>query len=418
MTFKGTKEKEITAYNLYIGETHYYRVKAIYKDGSEDVSNARQLKTADIAPRNLWIDGMTNCRDLGGRNTVDGGRTRQGLLFRTAALDDTLSKSIITDLGREQFASAINPNTEIELRGGAKGEGGEYSTHEAYSEWSEDINYQYIPFAYENGKNLLFRNIEPVRKAFQVLGDENNYPIFFHCRIGTDRTGLIAFLVNSLCGVELQEVFQDYLFSDFGCIGKVPTVGQATDDSIAGYVETLRSFPGEKLQNKVYNFLMTAGVPSETLDNIINIMTEPGSVTGNENKQVYAESVENMDTNGMQIISSTDIRQPKKAVTFDSIGKKVTYKFESDFDFTTDLYANLVSKTTSGTLSGAFKVTVNGSPITVENTSFATNQLGFDRNIECWIPSKLGSINIDAGDNVIEIEALTNTSIKIWKRTA
>ena len=26
----------------------------------------------------------------------------------------------------------------------------------SYSEWSKDINYQFVPFAYENGKNLWF----------------------------------------------------------------------------------------------------------------------------------------------------------------------------------------------------------------------------------------------------------------------
>ena len=418
-TFEGDKDAtSITAYNLEIGQKYFYRIGAVDADDNVDYSNPRELETADAAPRNLYIDGMTNCRDLGGRHTVDGGRIKQGLFFRTAALDDSQSGSIITAKGKLQMKD-LGFKTEIELRGGSSGSGGEAKkeNESAYGE-GMNINFKYIPFAYSNGKNLLFRNIEPVRKVFDVLGEPSNYPVFFHCRIGTDRTGLIALLSNALLGVELQEIFQDYLFSDFCCIGKVPTVGQANEDSIAEYVEELKAFPGEKLQNKVYNFLLTAGVPKTKLDNMINFLTEPGSVTGNDVKKVEVETVAHMNTE--LTINTVDIttnfnqttRSPANYVEFKSSGQKVSYSFNSSEAFTADLYANLCSKTTSGTLSGAFKVTVNGTEVTVANTSFATSALGFDRNIECWIPSKLAEVSFIEGYNTVELESKGSTSIK------
>ena len=88
-------------------------------------------------------------------------------------------------------------------------------------------------------------------------------------------------------------------------------------------------------------------------------------------------------------------------------GNVLTWK-----SFTADLYANLCSKTTSGNLNTAFEVKVNGTAITVADTSFATSQLGFDSNIECWIPSKLGEVSINQGSNTVEITALKTTSIK------
>lgn len=418
-TFEGEKDAEsITAYNLEIGADYFYRIGAVDENGDIDYSNSRTLKTADIAPRNLYIDGMTNCRDLGGRNTVDGGRIKQGLFFRTAALDDSQSGSIITAKGKLQMKE-LGFKTEIELRGGSSGNGGEAKkdTESAYGE-GMDINFKYVPFAYSNGKNLLFRNIEPVRKVFDILGETSNYPVFFHCRIGTDRTGLIALLSNALLGVELQEIFQDYLFSDFGCIGKVSTVGQANEDSIAEYVEELKAFPGEKLQNKVYNFLLTAGVPKAKLDNMINFLTEPGSVKGNDVKKVDVQTVDHMTTD-LEVTTvditknlGTSTRSPAKYVTFNAANQKVTYTFNSSDAFTADLYANLCSKTTSGNLNTAFEVKVNGTTITVANTSFATKELGFDSNIECWIPSKLGEVSINKGSNTVEITALKTTSIK------
>ena len=234
----------------------------------------------------------------------------------------------------------------------------------------------------------------------------------------SDRTGLIALLSNALLGVELQEIFQDYLFSDFGCIGKVSTVGQANEDSIAEYVEELKAFPGEKLQNKVYNFLLTAGVPAQKLDNMINFLTEPGSVKGNDVKKVDVQTVDHMTTDldvttvDLTTNLGTSTRSPAKYVTFNAANQKVTYTFNASEPFTADLYANLCSKTTSGNLNTAFEVKVNGTAITVANTSFATKELGFDSNIECWIPSKLGEVSINQGSNTVEITALKTTSIK------
>lgn len=411
--------KTITSYNLEIGQKYFYRIGAFDENNDAEYSLVRELETADIAPRNLNVGGMTNCRDLGGRHTVDGGRIKQGLLFRTAALDDSQSGSIVNEEGKAVLKDVMKVKTEIELRGGSSGNGGEAKKEDvsAYGE-GMNINFKYVPFAYSNGKNLLFRNIEPVKKTFDVLGDTSNYPVFFHCRIGTDRTGLIALLVNALLGVELQEIYQDYLFSDFGCIGKVPTVGQANEDSIAEYVEELKAFPGEKLQNKVYNFLLTAGVPAAKLDNMINFLTEEGSVKGNDVKKVDVTTVDKMTTTLEKTVVDTTkdfnstTRSPANYVTFNAKNQKVTYTFSSDKAFTADLYANLCSKTTSGSLDKAFKVTLNDTEITVENTSFDTKKLGFDKNIECWIPSKLGSVSVKEGNNTIEIESLTTTSIK------
>ena len=42
------------------------------------------------------------------------------------------------------------------------------------------------------------RNAERLRKVFSVLGDVNNYPLFYHCRIGTDRTGICGVAINGL----------------------------------------------------------------------------------------------------------------------------------------------------------------------------------------------------------------------------
>lgn len=414
-------ENFVNVYNLYAGTEYYYRVKALYKDSEDfDVSDTYTLETAEATPRNLYVDGMTNCRDLGGKKTVDGGYIKQGLIYRTAALDDSQSGSIATAEGKRVLLEDLKVKTEIELRGNTNGQGGEAKNDNA-SALDASINYKFIPFAYQSGKNLLFRNIEPVRKTFEVLGNPDNYPVFFHCRIGTDRTGLIALLVNSLIGLDLQSIYQDYLFSDFGCIGKVPTVGQANDDSIAGYVNQLLEFPGDSLQNSVYNFLLTAGIPAETLDNVINTLTVEDSVLGNDSSKVFVADVADMVATGTTIVNNDSlsytekIRAPKNTAKFTEAGNKLTMTFDSDADFTADLYANLTSRSTSGALNTAFKVTLDGTEQTLETTSFKTTDLGFGSQADYWIPAKLVSgISVPKGEgHVLEIEALTSTAINM-----
>ena len=106
---------------------------------------------------------MTNCRDLGGRKTVDGGRIKQGYFYRTAALDDSQSGSIITAKGKLQMKD-LAFKTEIELRGGSNGNGGEAKkeNESAYGE-GMDINFKYIPFAYSNGKNLFIDRLRSIQ---------------------------------------------------------------------------------------------------------------------------------------------------------------------------------------------------------------------------------------------------------------
>ena len=151
---------------------------------------------------------------------------------------------------------------------------------------------------------------------------------------------------------------------------------------------------------------------------MINFLTEPGSVKGNDVKKVDVQTVDKMTTDldvttvDLTTNLGTSTRSPAKYVTFNAANQKVTYTFNSSDAFTADLYANLCSKTTSGNLNTAFEVKVNGTAITVADTSFETSKLGFDKNIECWIPSKLGEVSINKGSNTVEITALKTTSIK------
>lgn len=137
-----------------------------------------------------------------------------------------------------------------------------------YSPLGESVAYISIPMEWDG--NMLADNKEQVVKVFSVLAKEENYPLFIHCNIGTDRTGMLAFMINALLGVPEEELQKDYVFSNFGNIGgKRPVENLLESD----YYNTIMQTEGSTLSEKTYNCLVDTGVPAEDLDALIRIMT-------------------------------------------------------------------------------------------------------------------------------------------------
>ncbi|KAL9006708.1 MAG: hypothetical protein Q9188_000582 [Gyalolechia gomerana] len=53
-----------------------------------------------------------------------------------------------------------------------------------------------------------------LKQIFDVLADAENYPLFFHCTSGKDRTGLLAFLILLVLDVPLDVISVDYMASE------------------------------------------------------------------------------------------------------------------------------------------------------------------------------------------------------------
>lgn len=401
-----------TIQNLFVGSEYFYRIKAITGD-DVDYSEVYTLQTADVLPRIVNVSGMTNCRDLGGKVTATGAKIKQGMIYRTASLDDNQSGSIIDNTGRETMLKQLKMHTEIDLRGGPAGTGGEGSASATATSKLNDpsVVYDFIPFAYSNGKDNLFRNIIPVRKFFECFEQEDCYPAFFHCRIGTDRTGLCATLLNGLLGLSITEIYQDYLFSNFGSIGKTSTVGQANEDGIAGYIRELREFEGATLQESVYNFLRTIGVKATTLQSILENCLE-GELPAFVHKNIANIGVDKLGGDAAKTTGDTTFRMPSSHMSMTN-GKKIELHFTNAKELKGSMYLNMSAKNTSSNLAAALEVTLDGNPITIKNTSFATTALGFGTNDWYWEPAKLvDETTIAAGTHTLAITNKISTEIK------
>jgi len=57
---------------------------------------------------------------------------------------------------------------------------------------------------------LLIFSQPTLLKILRICSDQRNYPLLFHCSSGKDRTGLVAALILSVCGLSDEEIFDDY----------------------------------------------------------------------------------------------------------------------------------------------------------------------------------------------------------------
>lgn len=257
-----TDQTEYAIYNLKIGTDYYWTVST--ENATSDVSS---FTTNSEAPRNLYIDGVTNARDLGGRETESGTVTKQGMIFRCGRLNESNVPYVnieITEDGKRTMLEELGIKTEIDVRLAYDSENGGITE----SPLGNTVSYINCPMEWDG--EMLGDNKEQIVKVFSILADENHYPLFIHCNIGTDRTGMLSFMINALLGVPEEELYKDFLFSNFGNIGgKRPLKNLLESD----YYKAIEQAEGDTLSEKTYNCLVETGVAGEDLDALIRIMT-------------------------------------------------------------------------------------------------------------------------------------------------
>lgn len=270
-TIVPASKNEYRFYNAMVGTTYYWNVTALDDEGEMSPSKTASFTTDAQAPRNLYVDGVANVRDLGGWPTVDGGRIRQGLLFRGGQLSINFGTDVVVSAaGIRTLKDELGIKGEIDLReskaAGDRNENGGLTA----SVLGDGVAYYNCSMIYDD--SLGERSLSRIKEVFAILADENNYPLYFHCRIGTDRTGLVAWLVNALCGVSEENLWRDYLFSNFGLIESARTKSKIENY----YVKDIKKMSGATFAEQTYNYLKDKlHVPEADLQAVIRIMKEP-----------------------------------------------------------------------------------------------------------------------------------------------
>lgn len=233
-------------YNLIPGIKYYYKVE---DNNGTALVNSSFTTTGQV--RMLKADNVANIRDIGGWPTASGKTIQYGRIYRGAAFNP----ATMTD-EEKQALIAVGIKAELDLRS----ENSEITS----SVLGSSVEYKRIPLGqtstYYAGlttyKDQYKKDIEYV---FSCV--ENDKPVYFHCAIGADRTGTLAFLLEGVLGVCESDLYKDYELTTFS--GQYRTKSYM-DSEVINYIN---SMSGSTLEEKFYTyFTENLGIPAASID--------------------------------------------------------------------------------------------------------------------------------------------------------
>ena len=196
---------EVPRANLEIATRYYWQVC-----GKTLATPVASFVTADVAPRWIAIEGnVHNFRDLGGRLGLGGVRVKQGMIYRGQGLNDNsvtgeaAGRNRLTMEDVAYLTGVLGIKTDLDLR--SRGETADLSV----SPLGEKVRLILHPSSCykwifnENGMKVMAEN-------FRVFCNPANYPVYFHCIGGADRTGALAYVLNAVLGVSRHELETDW----------------------------------------------------------------------------------------------------------------------------------------------------------------------------------------------------------------
>lgn len=292
---KVLKEKFAYIDNLKIATDYKWTVTA----GGESVSST--FKTEAVAPRVLRIPGVPNVRDVGGYIGLGGKRVKQGLIYRSAALNNHPSQKFYTkkelyDLGRgaEWEAAQTNKNkrirksiklgktrfndaarddmlkyfgfkTDIDLRNNWE------TSCMTNSPLGSSVAWVHSSFAAYGGAHSGWGR-KSFKRIFKMMLEEENYPFIFHCYAGQDRTGTLSYVLLALLGVSDEDLSLDWEATGFWNRGH--------HFSHKGFYDNIpRSFKrhgkGETTIERAVNYVKKNGFTDEDIAKFRKLMLEP-----------------------------------------------------------------------------------------------------------------------------------------------
>ena len=254
---------EAKVYNLEIAREYFWRVRS-----GDAVSETRRFTTADTAGiRQIMVapTGPVNVRDWGGKHIRGGGRTKQGVVYRGSQLQKNFA---LTDAAKKVMLDELKIRTDLDLRYDSQVKGMDSSPLGPSVQWRHYAINAYDSFKKEN-REVQF----PLwRDAVKVFADEKNYPVYFHCYAGVDRTGELAMLLDFLLDVDEEETMLDYEFSSMANFNRSRTIPY-----LNRWIAGVGSFtPDRKASRKLQaeNFLLAIGVTPEEIAAIRRNLTE------------------------------------------------------------------------------------------------------------------------------------------------
>ena len=278
-------------YNLIPGRTYYCKVDAIVDEGYETTELARFAFTTSGQMRHIKAEGTANVRDLGGWTTQSGMVVKYGKLFRGGEWNGghNLEPEAIEALRLAGIKAELDLRSDSEAKNITR------------SVLGSDITYKRTPLgqtaSHMNGLN---GSKETYKAAlnFVLTSIRNDKPVYFHCAIGRDRTGTLAFLLEGALGMSKSDIYKDYELTNFSYWG-TPCIKTQLDEMF----DTIEGQTGETLEQKFRTYLKSYfGISDSAIDRFREKMLEAPStpdgiaeiaenplpfLSGNENGKCY-----------------------------------------------------------------------------------------------------------------------------------
>ncbi|MEL7534284.1 MAG: tyrosine-protein phosphatase [Bacteroidota bacterium] len=180
-----------------------------------------------VRERHIPVEGSPNIREVGGLFTQDGYQVKWGKVFRSGATYEipesefpflkTLSLKTICDFRtpaeREDEPDNWPDIDQIKLVFNTVGD-----TNLMQNDWlaelqKEDFNPEQILI--DGNRSFVEEGTPAYTKFFELLLEEANYPLLYHCSAGKDRAGFATVSLLMALGVDSTQAVQDYLMSNY-----------------------------------------------------------------------------------------------------------------------------------------------------------------------------------------------------------
>lgn len=300
--YSGAYRYALTRANLVPGRRYWWRVWSNVKcskwtcgsamgpngcacgaTGPAPASEIRTFTVEDAPPRWIALEGRTeNLRDLGGWRTADGRRVRYGMVFRGEAMNDNSvngdapGRNRLTVEDVDYLTRTLGIRTELDLR----------TPREAAGMKGSPMG---PSVAYVHRSSLAYKGIfspegmKAMGENFRLFCDRKNYPVFFHCIGGADRTGSLAYVLNGALGVPKEDLERDWESTFYPDVPNVVTntTGRPFTDSTYwrssthfddGFAKYAKA--GDTLRDRICAYLRACGVTDGEIEQVREIMLE------------------------------------------------------------------------------------------------------------------------------------------------